>query len=89
SGSLWWFLPRGVSFQRWCWLECIRLDPSLTFPMWNPGPSLIIQWQTREWTFLQPSVISCPRAPLTCFPALLVPVVWIATANGKAAPLTT
>lgn len=47
------------------------------------------QWRTRGWTFLQQSVISCPRAPRTSSPAPWAPVAWIAPASGKAAPQTT
>lgn len=47
------------------------------------------QWRTRGWTFLQQSVISCPRVPRTSSPAPSAPVAWIAPANGKAAPPTT
>lgn len=47
------------------------------------------QWRTRGWTFLQQSVISCPRAPRTSSPAPWAPVAWIAPASGKAAPPTT
>lgn len=51
------------------------------------GPDL--RWPTREWTFLQQSVTSCPRAPPTSSPAPWAPAARIATASGKAAPPTT
>lgn len=48
-----------------------------------------LQWPTREWTFLQQSVTSCPQVPPTSSPALWAPVAWIATGNARAAPQTT
>lgn len=61
----------------------------ISMPLCLLVPIPDFQWQTREWTFLQQSVISCPRVPPTSSPAPSAPVAWIATANGKAAPLTT
>lgn len=61
----------------------------ISMPLCLLVPIPDFQWRTREWTFLQQSVISCPRVPLTSSPAPSAPVAWIATANGKAAPPTT